>query len=100
MNLPPAGENVGPSSLPNVAPGSNAARGIGGETWRTLDAWPMFGRAATTHKELATLARLSHVTAKRHVRLFVDIGLAVEVDAPPTEAGGRAQRWAPGQVVR
>ena len=97
VNIPPAGENVGPSSLPNVAPGGNTARGIGGETWRTLDAWPMFGRAATTHKELATLARLSHVTAKRHVRLFLDLGLAVEVDGPPSEAGGRAQRGRPAK---
>ena len=94
LNIPPALEGVG-TPPPNVAPGGNTARGIAGERWRTLDAWPMFGRAAMTHKELATLARLSIVTIKRHVRLFVDIGLAVEVDAPPTEAGGIAPRGRP-----
>lgn len=96
INFVPADARPGSTSAPpNVAPGGNLARGAGGERWRTLDAWPDFGRAAMTHAGLVDASGLSLVTVKRHVRALLDLGLAVEVDAPPTEAGrtGRPRKW-------
>ena len=91
LNIPPADDAARTAEPPHVMPGGNMARGAGGETWRTLDNWPDYGRASMPTAGLSLFSGLAEVTSKRHVRLFVDLGLAHEVDAPPTWPRGKGR---------